>query len=177
MCGVPAAALVVSIISSVAAYQGQQVQAKNQQAFAKEQAQAGQAAARRDFDLQNATESQRQLQEAEGASQAVQQVQREAAMAKASTRVAAGEAGVAGLSVDQLLSEFDQQESAARYNINRNRAFSVDQSQLARQGIAANANQNIGRTRYAPIGRPSLLATGLQVAGSALGGYAKYKPQ
>lgn len=177
MCNPVAALAVVSVLSAAASYAGQEQQAKNQQKFAKSQAEAGAAAARKDFDLQNQVESSRQLQEAEGASQAVQQVQREAAMAKASTRVAAGEAGVAGLSVDQLLSEFDQQESAARYNINRNRAFSVDQSQLARQGIAANANQNIGRTRYAPIGRPSLLATGLQVAGSALGGYAKYKPQ
>lgn len=175
MCNPVALLAVTTLASTAMQYKGAQDQAKSQQRFAKRQAEEGAALARADFDLQNQVLAERDQQEQEAASQAVTEVQREAAQARASTRVAAGEAGVAGLSVDALLAEFDMQEAAAVYNIKRNRQHSVSQADLSRKGIRAQTAQNIGRTRYAPISRPSLVAHGLQAAGDAAGLYAKYK--
>jgi len=164
----------LAVISTAAAYYGQEQASKEQYDFAKASTEEGAANARASFDLQNMVESQRLGQEEEASSQAAQANQAQAAKAKAAARVAAGEAGVAGVSVDALLSDFDRQESAEAYNIERNLEMARAQSGINRRGFAAQGRNHLSGLRHAPIKRPSAFNAGLSIAGAGMSSYARY---
>jgi hypothetical protein len=170
-----AASLIVGTASQVAQYQGQQAQAKQQYRYAKAAAEEGQALAKQNFQIANAQESELQREEQEAASQQITQVRKQAAQARSTARVAAGEAGVSGLSVDALLADFDRQEAASVNNINRNRELSLRQSGFTRMGIRANGMNQLSSTRFRPIARPSLTELGLNIGSESLSAYNRYR--
>lgn len=81
----------------------------------------------------------RQRQEAAAAAQGIQKAASGARKTIASARVAAGEAGVAGLSVDALVGDFERTESEYQRSVIRNKAF-VD-TQLTSQLEAVRLGQ------------------------------------
>jgi hypothetical protein len=170
-----AASLIVGTASQVAQYQGQQQQARQQYRYAKAAAEEGQAAAKQNFQIANAQESERQREEAEASSQQISQIRKQAAEARSTARVAAGEAGVSGLSVDALLADFDRQEATSVNAVNRNRELSLRQSGFTRLGIRANGMNELSSTRFKPIARPSLTELGLGVASEGLSSYNRYR--
>lgn len=172
MCDVSTAVLAaVAIIGAGASYVGAEQTASTQQKYAKAQAEQGSKLAMENFRIQNQAESEKRTQENTAATQQALGVQREYAQARATARASAGEAGVAGLSVDALLNEFNQHESEELGTIRQNGAWADQQSKMNRLSIGANAAQNIGRTRYAPIARPSTAVFAAQLAGIGLNTY------
>jgi hypothetical protein len=168
-------AIVTSAATGIVSYIGQ-----SQQAAAQAQYQTQVAQARNQEIMDNAKLAQesylrqaqqlnlRQQQEDEKAGQDIQQTQREAAQARATVRVAAGESGIAGLSVDNLLRDFYRQEDVFNESVRRNRDFSRLQSQQDMLGLQAEAQGRIASIRPyipEPIVRPNLLGTALQIVG------------
>ncbi len=169
-----ATSLIVGAASQYSQYEGQKQQAKGQYRYAKAAAEEGQALAKQNFQIANAQESERQREEDEAASQQTTQVRKEAAQARSTARVAAGEAGVSGLSVDALLADFDRQEAASTNSINRNRELSMRQSGFTKLGIRANGMNQLSNTRFRPIAKPSGLNLALGIGSETLAGYNRY---
>lgn len=108
----------------------------------------------------------REQEEDEKASQDIQQTQIEAAQARARARVAAGEAGVAGLSVDSLFADFYRQEDIFRESVRRNRELGRQQYKRNLKGLQSQAQGRIASIQpYVPkpVIRPSFLGSALQI--------------
>lgn len=112
-----------------------------------------------------------QEQEAAAASKA--DVAREARSAIATSTVAAGEAGVSGLSVDALLRDQYGQVASVNDRIDQNTDWTTQQLHNEMFGIQSQA---VDRARGIRKGTPpSLFATGLKIAGAGLGAYGNYQ--
>jgi len=152
-------------------YQSQLEVARNQQI--QENAQIANASLRNEYTL----EGQRQLQDSAKASQDIQQESTAALKAKATAQVSAGEAGVEGLSVDQLMEDFDRQEGQYRDSVTNNREMSAAQSQMNMTAMQAQAQGQIASIRPyvpSPVVQPSFLTPLLQIGGSSLETWDKY---
>lgn len=105
----------------------------------------------------------RQQQELKGANQTVYQMDLEARKADAQTRVAAGEAGVAGASVDALLNDIERQRLNAETGIRSNAEDTVTQLQQEKKVVKTNRQSQINS-----VPAPNPWATGLKIGGSAV---------
>ena len=167
MCDPISASLVAaSVGSNIAGFVGARQQAKQQAAY---QAQA--AAAERQRFLQEQTSLRmRQAQEQEAIGRELEQVSKKSQEALARARVSAGEAGVAGASVQALMDDYVRQEGGYRAALLRQQELGQVATglQLEQAGFATQQRQ-IGINR--PIARPDFLTTALSTASSALGAY------
>jgi len=161
------ASVVSGFAQPLVAYAGQRQQAKQQARF---QAQA--AAAERQRFLQEQTSIRmRQAQEQEAVGRELQQVSRKSQEALARARVSAGEAGVAGASVQALMDDYTRQEGAYREALLRQQEMGALATGMGlEQAGFATTQRQIGIAQ--PISRPSGLAAGLQALSSGLSGYA-----
>jgi hypothetical protein len=98
------------------------------------------------------------------AKQQVSERAREAMVERARLRVFAGEAGVAGVSSSRIEGISQMREGTDIATIESNRKNTLDQLYQEGKGVRA---QN--QSRLNSINRPSLLGTGLQIAGSVAG--------
>ncbi len=171
MCEVATA---IAIAGLAIQYQGQQKQASSEFSYREATRKEGESLAKHSFFNQIHLEQTQQSEEDEAASSEQIQIQREGAQARATARVAAGEAGVSGLSVDALLADFDRQEAEYSGSIQRTREFSARQSAYNLASMRANGMSQIASTRYAPIARPSAVEYGLAGAGEYFKGEARY---
>ena len=135
----PATALAVA--SGLASFIGQS-QVASMQKKANEQA--------RNMTIQNQELQIRSLNNAEDensrrASQALRDNQKAASATRATAQVAAGESGVAGLSLDALLGDLSRQESTNNQNIKQTLDFQQQQIQLNREGVAITAQSQINQ--------------------------------
>ena len=165
--GLAATAGAVGVASAGMQFAGQRQQAKQQAAY---QAQA--AAAERQRFLQEQTSIRmRQAQEQEAVGRELEQVSRKSQEALARARVSAGEAGVAGASVQALMDDYVRQEGGYRAAILRQQELSGVGTglQLEQAGFGTQQRQ-IGINR--PINRPSGLVASLSAFQQGLGGYA-----
>ena len=168
MCDILSATLVAtSIGSSIAGFAGQQRQAKQQAAY---QAQAA-AAERQRFAQEQTSIRMRQAQEQEAVGRELEQVSKKSQEALARARVSAGEAGVAGASVQALMDDYVRQEGGYRAALLRQQELGgvATGLQLEQAGFGTQQRQ-IGINR--PISRPSGLAAGLGALSAGLSGYA-----
>jgi len=155
MCDPVSIALAVG--SSVAQYAGQRKQARAQ---ARYQAQA--AAAERQRFLQEQTSLRmRQAQEQEAVGRELEQVSKKSQAALARARVSAGEAGVAGASVQALMDDYMRQEAGYRSALARQQELGAIGTgmQLEQAGFATQQRQ-IGINQ--PINKPNPLTIALQ---------------
>lgn len=126
------------------------------------------AAQARDLKIQSL--NQRAIQESEAAGEAKQQQAIEALQMRERAVVAAGEAGVTGSSVDNLLNEYTAQRLRGVTTINRNLENIEKQITLQKMGASAEAENRINSM---PQGtQPSFLAAAL---GAGASGYAAYQ--
>ena len=165
--GLAATAGAVGVASAGLQFAGQRQQAKQQARF---QAQA--AAAERQRFLQEQTSLRmRQAQEQEAVGRELEQVSRKSQEALARARVSAGEAGVAGASVQALMDDYTRQEAGYRAALLRQQELGAVGTGLGlEQAGFATQQRQIGIRQ--PISRPSGLAAGLQALSSGLSGYA-----
>lgn len=105
----------------------------------------------------------RQEQEKDGTVQTLYQMDLEARRADAMTRVAAGEAGVAGSSVDALLGDIERQRLMADAGIRKNSAAMQDQLNGEKKGVRATRKAQINS-----VAAPNPYATGIKIGGSVL---------
>ena len=170
-------AIVTSTVTGIVGYAGQQQQANQQAAYQatlvqqrNQQIAENQRLAQQSY-LQQANQFNfKQQQEAEKASQAIQTTQVDALQAKARARVAAGESGVSGLSVENLLADFDRQDAVYRDSVRHNLQYSRLQYQEDIKGLRAQAEgryQEMQPYLPEPITRPSFLGTALSIGTNA----------
>jgi len=152
---------------SVAGYIGASRQAKQQAAY---QAQAA-AAERQRFMQEQTSLRMRQAQEQEAVGRELEQVSKKSQEALARARVSAGEAGVAGASVQALMDDYVRQEGGYRAALLRQQELGgvATGLQLEQAGFGTQQRQ-IGINR--PINRPSGLVATLGALQQGLGGYA-----
>ena len=156
----------VGVGSAGLSYMGQRQQAKAQ---ARYQAQA--AAAERQRFLQEQTSLRmRQAQEQEAVGRELEQVSRKSQAALARARVSAGEAGVAGASVQALMDDYMRQEAGYRSALARQQELGALGTGLGlEQAGFATQQRQIGLSQ--PIDRPNILTAGLGALQSGLSGY------
>lgn len=162
----PLALAALAVASGGAQYLGARRQAKQQAAY---QAQAS-AAERQRFLQEQTSIRMRQAQEQEAVGRELEQVSQKSQAALARARVSAGEAGVAGASVQALMDDYTRQEGAYRSALLRQQELGgVATAMGLEQAGFATTQRQIGINQ--PINRPSALTSLLQTATSAVGAY------
>jgi len=160
------ASVVSGFAAPVVSYVGQRRQAKQQAAY---QAQAA-AAERQRFMQEQTSLRMRQAQEQEAVGRELEQVSRKSQEALARARVSAGEAGVAGASVQALMDDYTRQEAGYRAALLRQQELGGVATGLGlEQAGFATQQRQIGINR--PINKPDFLTSALQTATSAVGAY------
>ena len=164
---IPIATAVIGGLSSGAQFMGQRQQAKAQQRY---QAQAA-AAERQRFQQEQTSMRMRQAQEQEAVGRELEQVSKKSQAALARARVSAGEAGVAGASVQALMDDYMRQEGGYRAALLRQQelgalgtGMGLEQAGFATQQRQIGINQ--------PINKPSVFGAVLQGAQQAMSGYS-----
>jgi hypothetical protein len=168
-----------TVASGVTGYMGQMKAAKAQEQYqnqlVKDQSiYRNQVAeqANKSFIDQSYQANLRLQQEAEAAGDETFQRNQEAAQLRARTRTAAGEAGVSGLSVDNLLADYQRQQDYANMNTQTNLLFSKKQTAEDVKGMRADAISKVSGVRNyipSPVQRPSLLSTIFDTTGKVAG--------
>jgi len=154
------------VLSSGLSYAGQRQQAKQQEAYQRQ----AQAAERQRFQQEQTSMRMRQAQEQEAVGRELEQVSRKSQAALARARVAAGEAGVAGASVQALMDDYMRQEAGYRASILRQQELGALSTGLGlEQAGFATQQRMIGLSQ--PIDRPSGLGAVLGGIQSGLSGY------
>ena len=163
----PAALAVISGLNVGMQFAGQQQRAKTQEAM---QARASEAERQR-FQQEQTSMRMRQAQEQEAVGRELEQVSKKSQAALARARVSAGEAGVAGASVQALMDDYMRQEAGYRAATLRQQELSgiATGMGLEQAGFATQQRQ-IGINQ--PIDRPNVLTAVLQGAQQAMSGYS-----
>jgi hypothetical protein len=127
------------------------------------------------YNRQAAQENLKFQQQRDAAAQNLQKNQVLALQARARTRVAAGEAGVSGVAVDQLLGDFYRQEALFRDATSQNLEFGDIQRGFNMEGYKAEAEGRVNALQpHLPTKTegPSFIGTALQVGRDIFGGAA-----
>jgi hypothetical protein len=132
-----------------------------QTAAGQEQARAQQRAINASHDNQQALQNAQALQINKQATEQMSETARELAHARAMARVAAGESGVSGQSVDMVERDFTMRGSQNMAAIEANRASSIAQNRMEARGIRANAQSKANTIDY-----PTWIGAGLKIAGA-----------
>ena len=133
------AMLALTVASTTATYVGQERQARSQTRYYKQAAEEGQKLALESLAVESSQLALRSKQEAEAKSQAVQKTQTDYLRAKSTAKVASGESGVSGTSIDQLLADFDFQEDLEVSAIKTNASYAEQQLSMEKLGLRGQA--------------------------------------
>lgn len=148
-------------------YIGQQQAARTQE---KVQRRATEAEQKRYLQEVSATRL-RERQEQIAAAQKIQQSATKAREARATARVSAGEAGVAGLSVDSLINDLSRQEAEFNFSVAQQLAFSGQNRALGLTDSQMRSRMNLLSINK-PIEQPNLLGSVLSGVSTGLSAYA-----
>lgn len=116
--------------------------------------------------------SSRQVQEMQSATVEQAESIKAARQAAATTRVAAGEAGISGLSVDALLGDIYGADAKYRDNIDQQTEWTVAQLQREKEGIQSSAQDRVNSVTKGTS--PNFLELGLKIGQAGLDGYSTY---
>jgi hypothetical protein len=161
MCGpllIPLVTLAISAAGTAMSYSQQASQAKKQE-----------QAIRADQENRYAAMAEKNNQTVRQEAGALLEVRRQQQREAASARVASGEAGVTGVSMDSILNDTFMQAGFESSRIIADTQARLKQNELEAKGIASQSE-----SAYNSINRPSAVAAGLQIAGSALKAYNSY---
>ena len=163
---IPIATAVIGAASTGLQYAGARRQAKQQEAYQRQ----AQAAERQRFQQEQTSMRMRQAQEQEAVGRELEQVSKKSQAALARARVSAGEAGVAGASVQALMDDYMRQEAGYRSALLRQQELGALGTGLGLEQ-AGFATQQRMISLSQPIDRPSGLGAVLGGIQSGLGGY------
>ena len=158
-----------------AASAGTQVMGQRQQAKTQAKVQKNASAAERQRYLQEVSSMRiQQGQEQVAAAQRIQESTRKAREARSTARVSAGEAGVAGLSVDALINDLTREEASYNFATQQqtqmndvNRTMQLDQAGLGFTNNMLRINR--------PIEQPDYLGAALSGAQTGMSTYSTLK--
>ena len=174
MCDIITPAVMLAVGMS-AASAGAQVHGQRQQAKTQAKVQKNASAAERERYLREVSSMRvQQGQEEVAAAQRVNESARKAREARATARVSAGEAGVAGLSVDALINDLTREE--ANYNFATQQQLQMNDvgssMQLDNAGLSFTNNMlRINR----PIEKPDYLGAAISGAQTGMSTYSTLK--
>ena len=174
MCDIITPAVMLAVGMS-AASAGAQVHGQRQQAKTQAKVQANASAAERERYLREVSSMRvQQGQEEVAAAQRVNESARKAREARATARVSAGEAGVAGLSVDALISDLTREE--ANYNFATQQQLQMsDVNRTLQLGDAGLGFTNNMLRINKPIEKPDYLGAAISGAQTGLSTYSVTK--
>ena len=166
MCDIATGMAILSAATSVAGVAGQRQEARQQRRY---QAQASDVERQRFIQEQTSTRM-RQAQEQEATNRELADIALKSREAVSRASTSAGEAGVAGMSVNALMDDYMRQEADYRTATLRQQEFQDVNTCLALSDAGYRTQQNlIGINR--PINKPNFLTGVLNAASSAAGGY------
>lgn len=168
MCDPATATLALTIGSTVAGFQAQRQQAKAQEDFNQRQYQAAVENRNENLAYNNAQAE----QERQNATQRLDSIEQERQAKTATARVASGEAGVSGLSVDALLSDISGSAGDASTATITNYLRGQQTIDMQRMNINTSARSTVNSLKS--VTRPDLIGTGLAI-GSAVNDYRNPK--
>lgn len=158
-----ATAIAISVLSA-----GVQIRAQQQAAQAQAKAQRNATIAEQQRLLQEMSSMRlKEQQENIAAAQRVQVAGKKAEEARATARVSAGEAGVAGLSIDALINDFTREEAEYRYSVTQQQEFTNVNRDLQMRDAQLGSTMNLLRINK-PIQRPDFLGSALRGASTGL---------
>lgn len=156
-------AIAVSVLST-----GAQIRAQQQAAAAQAKAQRNATIAEQQRLLQEMTSMRLQEQQENiAAAQRVQVASKKAEEAKATARVSAGEAGVAGLSIDALINDLSREEAEYRYSVTQQQEFTNVNRDLQMRDAQLGSTMNLLRINK-PIQQPDFLGSAIRGASTGL---------
>ena len=164
--------MTIAAIAMGTAQAGMSIVGQRQQAKTQEKMQKNASAAEQQRYLSEVSASRlRERQEKIMAAQRIQRTTTKAREARATARVSAGEAGVAGLSVDALINDMTRKEGEANFSIQQ-------QMQFAEQSRAMGLDDSANRSRMnllsinKPIEQPNYLGAILDGAQTGMSAYS-----
>ena len=150
--------LALSAATAVMSHSAQADQAKKQE-----------QAVRANQEAQYAAMAERNKQTVQQEAGALLEVKRQQQREAAAARVASGEAGVTGVSMDSILNDTFMQAGFESSRVMQDTENQLKQNELEAKGIASQSE-----SAFNSINRPNAVATGLQIAGSAVNTYNSY---
>lgn len=163
------ASFAISAAQGVVGFMGEQEEHRKQEEFRQQNIKNANAAA---LDQYNQTLT-RIGQEGDATGIAKAEATRDARAARATATVAAGEAGISGLSVDALLSDFYGREGTYADQLTQQNEWTNTQLQYDMRGIHANATDRANSIPKPTA--PNFFTTGLKIAGAGVGAYGSYQ--
>ncbi|WP_287253217.1 hypothetical protein [Mesorhizobium sp.] len=159
----------LSAASTVAGFVGQSQQAEAQQQYYENNRQAANRAAVNTY----AANQNRALQERKAASREQQNLAAEAMRSRATAEVAAGEAGVTGLSVDALIADYYGQQGRYERTLDNNYQMQADYLRGEMDATQAQAEGRINSVQQGQ--RPSFADAAIRILGGGLDAYGGYQ--
>ena len=152
-----------------------QISGQRQMAKAQEQAQANASKAERQRYLQEVSSMRvQQGQEQVAAAQRINESAKKAREARATARVSAGEAGVAGLSVDALINDLTREEAEYSFATQQQTQMNDVGRQMQLQNAGLGFTNNMLRINR-PIEQPDYLGAALSGAQTGMSTYSTLK--
>ncbi|MAL84542.1 MAG: hypothetical protein CMF11_09440 [Idiomarina sp.] len=169
MCAPPA---VIAAVALGTAQAGLTIQGQRQRAKAQAQAQRNATIAEQQRYLTEVSASRlKERQEKVAAAQRIQQSTRAAREARATARVSAGEAGVAGLSVDALINDLTRKEAEFSFSVQQQMQFANMNRTLGFEDSANRSRMNLLSINK-PIQQPNYLGAVLSGAQTGMSMYS-----
>ncbi len=154
---------------------GAQIQGQKQQAKAQAKAQANASAAERQRYLHEVSSMRlQQGQEQVAAAQRIQESTRKAREARSTARVSAGEAGVAGLSVDALINDLTREEASYNFATQQQTQMNDVNRSLQLRDAGLGFTNNMLRINK-PIEQPDYLGAAISGAQTGMSTYSTLK--
>lgn len=163
------ASFAISAGSQIMGFMGEQAAADQQNALYKQ----NQLNAQRAFQDTQVALNQRQSQEQEAAATDKFDANLEMHKALATERVAAGEAGVSGLSIENLMRDITGQNARYEDRVNQNTEWTMQQLQAEKKAQGYTYVDRVNSVQRAV--RPSFASVGLRILGSGMDAYSGYK--
>ncbi len=158
--------------STLLQYHGQQQQAKSQDAWNRHREEIGTARALENYKLQTGQALKRVQQDRQAAANEISEVARQSRRAQATGTVSAGEAGVAGKSVQAVLDDFERQELFYATNVRSNQEWREDNIADQLEAVRIGTQGRIEDLQFMPAQRPSFLGAALRIGGTIASLYA-----
>lgn len=108
------------------------------------------------------------------ASKSIQNVTDQATAAQAAARVASGESGTAGASVDAVYQDFARQEAEFAGTVIRQRLFNTRQLEMEAKGVQLGQQAQILSALPKPVETPSLIGALLRIGAAGLNAASTY---
>jgi hypothetical protein len=171
-----AASFAISTAGAVATYMGQVEQAEATADYQQRVMEMTQKNAEKAYRQEVSQIDRRITEEREAAAQKQTVNAIEAAKARSRARVSAGESGVAGISVDALMADFNRQEAVYRAGVQDNLKRFTDQAQMEKVSSRTRKQSRVNSTysQMRPVSKPSFLQPVAQTASSGMDSYRNY---